>query len=66
MPWPHQVSYPPHQPKVEQRKQREQLGSVFSDCAYLWSCLFIVSLRAGESSVTNVKKDYSNGIKGTD
>jgi len=31
-------------------------------CAYLWSNLFITNLRAGESFVTNVKKDCSNGV----
>ena len=35
-------------------------------CAYLWKNLSIIHLPAGESYVTNVKKDYSSSIEGTD
>lgn len=33
-------------------------------CTYLWSNLFIMIQRAGESFVTNARKDYSYSIEG--
>jgi len=35
-------------------------------CAYLWSNLYTTSQKAGESFVTNARKDCSNFIRGID
>lgn len=34
-------------------------------CACLWSNLFTMSQRVGESFVTNARKDYKNSVEGT-